>query len=697
MRRSAGKGRMSILPVVVILVTLLVGWAFIVSGRGAADDAKLHVAKNMFQESQPKRTTTGSPIRITKPPKTTDTAEGIPESPLDYHTLTGDYGAEGHAATLISMPAREGGPISLGLINSERDSERSGFKILKNVLSRWGERTNKKLQTSSTIPTTGNIPPTVVIVGSCDPDDASVKKFIGCSNCDGNSLKSRLETVKEAATTGNLLLIPHNRISEGLLLMTYVFDFQLGDILHLVPSTTEKEGCPYISSLFMIAEEAFENRISNAVEFSLQLQGFEFAMKGLPNYCQGMYPFSQCQMMKEGWKHWDRTFPTASGKKYTCPNPDVDANSKEVVPDGGDAETVAIGQQLLDTAWPRCASKPAGCRPKHGIAFVKTHKTASSTLEGLLQRICVTRRLSCFTHSGKFFNYAYGEQAAHATRPHRTAPALTLPYEGFVAHTMNTPALLDELVPSSNGHMLTIIREASARYKSHWNFWVSQNQFVADGWPWKAGELDKMCEATSREDGKELVEKMNREPLNIRLALNNMARQLMGCTYCGTSEEMETRFQKLLTTIKEPNSKYHILISEKLHESLILFKRDYGLELADLVYASRNMGNYRKEMPAHEETCLKRINDLDTRLYETALEVHNKRVLELGQEFADEVKQLDRMVETLVKNSVCTPKGPWKCEKGSKSALCTQCLDILGQGKDPTGTLIDHFSKCKPN
>ena len=114
------------------------------------------------------------------------------------------------------------------------------------------------------------------------------------------------------------------------------------------------------------------------------------------------------------------------------------------------------------------------------------------------------------------------------------------------------------------------MRESASRYKSHWNFWLQQHQLVAEGWPWKAGELNKMCEAATQVGGKELITKMNREPLNIRLSLNNMARQLMGCTYCGTDTEIEDRFQKLLSAIREPNSKYHILISEKLHESLVV-------------------------------------------------------------------------------------------------------------------------------
>ena len=434
MRRQPGKSRSGVLSLAAIAVTLL-AWSLIDFGGRNRDDTKLHVVTNTpipIPKVQTKKITK-SPIRSTQEPAEVNDVEIMEIPPLDYTTLTGDFGEEGHAATLIAMPPGTlEKPLTVATMDSSRDPERQSFKILKNVLSRWGERTNTKLPTTTSL-SADTIPPTVAIVGGCDSNSDSTKKFVNCVGCDEKSLKQRLEYIKEASTTGNLLLIPHNKITEGLLMMTYMFGFQLGDILHLLPTDNSPDSCPFISSLYMIADETLAKRMEEAVEFSLQLQGYSFALKGLPNYCQGMYSFSQCQLMNN--KGWDRNMPSSTGKKYRCPETTFVSND-ETVPDTGDAESNQIGRQLLETAWPRCVSKPGGCSPKYGIAFVKTHKTASSTLEGLLHRICVTRRQKCFTHSGKFFNFAYKEQAAYASKPHRTAPALSLPYDSLVAHTM---------------------------------------------------------------------------------------------------------------------------------------------------------------------------------------------------------------------------------------------------------------------
>ena len=113
-----------------------------------------------------------------------------------------------------------------------------------------------------------------------------------------------------------------------------------------------------------------------------------------------------------------------------------------------------------------------------------------------------------------------------------------------------------------------------------------------------------MCEeVTTPITGPPLLLKMNQEPLNIRLSLNNMARQLMGCTYCGTDTEIEVRFQKLLSAIREPNSKYHILISEKLHESLVVcvlfslyIRISYRYPMKIKKHPLRSQGNHARHL-----------------------------------------------------------------------------------------------------
>ena len=102
---------------------------------------------------------------------------------------------------------------------------------------------------------------------------------------------------------------------------------------------------------------------------------------------------------------------------------------------------------------------------------------------------------------------------------------------------------------------------------------MGANDFVVADSPhynWKAKDLKPFCEEAAR--NKTLYNLAATEPLNIRLALNNIARQMLGCTDCGTPEEMQRKTEALVAEIKAPDSKHHVLLTERLSESLVVCK-----------------------------------------------------------------------------------------------------------------------------
>eukprot|EP01061_Rhynchopus_euleeides_P005427 TRINITY_DN1467_c1_g1_i2.p2 TRINITY_DN1467_c1_g1~~TRINITY_DN1467_c1_g1_i2.p2 ORF type:complete len:658 (+),score=275.94 TRINITY_DN1467_c1_g1_i2:2162-4135(+) len=202
------------------------------------------------------------------------------------------------------------------------------------------------------------------------------------------------------------------------------------------------------------------------------------------------------------------------------------------------------------------------------------------------------------------------------------------------------------LVPSAQGHIITVVAEPVLRFATHFSFWLPPSSPVVPGrdreYPWNANEIGKFCKDAAR--SKELQEALNKEPLSYRPSLNSMSRQLMGCVDCGTTEEVTERFTRLLEEIRDPDSTYHVVVSDRLHESLILLKRDYHFQLADLAYVSRNTldHGYRSHVINDElGQCIQSLNHMDAELYKVVVDVHERNVKRAGHHFRKEVSLLD--------------------------------------------------------
>eukprot|EP01064_Diplonema_japonicum_P021251 TRINITY_DN307_c0_g1_i1.p1 TRINITY_DN307_c0_g1~~TRINITY_DN307_c0_g1_i1.p1 ORF type:complete len:453 (+),score=106.77 TRINITY_DN307_c0_g1_i1:67-1425(+) len=447
-RPPAGGGRKTnrtLEIVVAITVTMLLGWSLL----GAPEHTK-------------------PPVLLTK---TSDiVAMPLTEASLMWASIDGEFGAEGAAATMIGgYPSPIQTPTVL-VIMDEGERENSAVRAVSSVLKRWCERVKRPTRTTTSL-YPDKTPPTVVVITPCDQDKQTVRRLTGCDDCTSATLESKLAKLQYDSVKGPLLLIPSDMLHEGLLMMNKIFNYNPGDLLYLEGGPDSKKGCRDTNEgeLYKLAVSSLRKRMERyADEFQPHLESFTAALAALPNYCQGMYPFSQCQLMKGS--DWMRRVPVKPADAFNCSF--VAPQQVETVPAVGEKEVQDAAKALMDTAWPACVNSPKGCSPTQGIAFVKTHKTSSNTVDSILQRLCLTRRQRCFTHSGKFVNLAYPEQSSYVAYPHKAAPALSAPYDMFLAHTMNSPDLVNDIVPTSNRHILTIVRDPVTRFKSHWNYWV---------------------------------------------------------------------------------------------------------------------------------------------------------------------------------------------------------------------------------
>eukprot|EP01065_Artemidia_motanka_P027306 TRINITY_DN32527_c0_g1_i1.p1 TRINITY_DN32527_c0_g1~~TRINITY_DN32527_c0_g1_i1.p1 ORF type:complete len:674 (+),score=190.85 TRINITY_DN32527_c0_g1_i1:59-2080(+) len=440
----------------------------------------------------------------------------------------------------------------------------------------------------------------------------------------------------------------------------------------LLPAARE---CPSVAALhdFAVAGRAASQADAAALRS---------ASAALPNYCQGMHSASACSMLKGGG--WRPSLPQpARVVGRACPH-----GSDDFAATGGDAVSTAMD----GLTWPACQAWPAGCTFPRGLVFVKTHKTASSTLESIFHRVCYNRRLRCFTHSGKFVNVEYPEQMQEALLPHADAPELSPPYDMWVAHVAWSAALPSLVRGGRAAAVVTIVREPAARFRSHWNFWVGPSDFVAPGrWPWRAAELQAFCDTVSSNES--LMHVLQTEPLNIRLALDNMARQMLGCTHCGLGEELNGRMRPLLRDARDPASGLIVLFTERFPESLLLLRRVYGFRLAELAFVSRNSGSYNRKAGGDRlNACLRRINVLDTAFFDAAAQGFEGRLARAfpNGTLGEELREFDALRKGVT--SGC--RGGWSCSRGGAShSKCLQC-DLVDGRVDVTRGLVRHFKTC---
>eukprot|EP00581_Thalassiosira_minuscula_P009365 CAMPEP_0183708676 /NCGR_PEP_ID=MMETSP0737-20130205/4902_1 /TAXON_ID=385413 /ORGANISM="Thalassiosira miniscula, Strain CCMP1093" /LENGTH=277 /DNA_ID=CAMNT_0025936575 /DNA_START=493 /DNA_END=1326 /DNA_ORIENTATION=+ len=154
-------------------------------------------------------------------------------------------------------------------------------------------------------------------------------------------------------------------------------------------------------------------------------------------------------------------------------------------------------------------------KPSHGIAFVKTHKTGSSTITSVLHSIATSHNLvNPLTNKSVVYNPRTAEGREIMLNFPTTLPGQkSAPYDVWCNHINFRESLLTEAVPSSNGKYLSIVRDPGTRLRSACAFFKCCPANTEDGWvkfilsekgntnSWSKGIRSAMCrtDQSSRE------------------------------------------------------------------------------------------------------------------------------------------------------------------------------------------------------
>nr|XP_023699936.1 galactose-3-O-sulfotransferase 2-like [Paramormyrops kingsleyae] len=265
-------------------------------------------------------------------------------------------------------------------------------------------------------------------------------------------------------------------------------------------------------------------------------------------------------------------------------------------------DTRSLGQTLPPQP-PQATTRPvshgvASCQPKNHIVFLKTHKTASSTILNILYRYGDSRNLTfalpALRHSQLFYPMTF---AAHFVEGFQSKTVKE--YNIMCNHMRFMPEEVKKVMPEETFYFsilrnpVSMMESIFIYYKSIATFHKTRSleEFLAD--PWKF--------------------------YNTSLPNNHYAKNLLAFDFgfsdgsIGSDEETQA---KLAISMIEKNFDL-ILLSEYFDESMILLKNALCWTLDDVVSFKLNSRNNDSRMKLHPDTIdkIKVWNLLDWKIY----------------------------------------------------------------------------------
>lgn len=297
--------------------------------------------------------------------------------------------------------------------------------------------------------------------------------------------------------------------------------------------------------------------------------------------------------------------------------------------------------------------------PPGSVVFLKTHKTGSSTVVGILWRLlCLKERRNCFLppydHPGRTFDptndahFAYMARASSGTAARTVAdPASAAQqFDVWLSHIKFHPQLFELMVPPILP--ITIVRQPGARLQSAWYWYrigddlsaaarqrpalsafASRNVTLLD----LVREIDSL--AAPRPDGGEAAAPLlgalrqvypAQQPGRYRSGLDSMSQELTGLST--TDGAFDDEFRHLLAAVR--GRRLFAMVLERLEESVLVLQRllypheaaDVALHVQRYVFLKQKVQDYRFSdavaLTAAQVAALAAPQRFDAALYATA-------------------------------------------------------------------------------
>jgi hypothetical protein len=268
------------------------------------------------------------------------------------------------------------------------------------------------------------------------------------------------------------------------------------------------------------------------------------------------------------------------------------------------------------------------CRnPKYNIAFLKTHKTASSTITNIVQRFGYYRNLT-FVMPLKDINqqrYNYiGKQGESITQDNIIPKLDGEQYNILCNHVVYDMRAFQNILPN-NTFLFTMIREPFSQFISTLNYYGHASTGYISSF---------LNQNVSNPLSTYLQSPWRFEPVNPHYSMTNNKMSIdlgMPTGHIRNGSLIKFHLQKL-------KASFHlVLLQEYFDESLILLKRHTCWSFKDVIYISHNIWPFRREFNLSADDINKHRlwNTADYMLYETFFKVFWDKVLKQKYFFSE--------------------------------------------------------------
>lgn len=285
------------------------------------------------------------------------------------------------------------------------------------------------------------------------------------------------------------------------------------------------------------------------------------------------------------------------------------------------------------------------------VLFVKTHKTGSSTVTGILWReLCLKQLVNCFLppadHPGRMWDLTNSAHIQYIKSGSGTG-GVSAPYNAWLSHIVYNKRIFDFLTTPTT--VISIVRRPSLRFQSAW-YWYNLSAVIG------GRSLTSFAESLVHGNATSLLSKLEQHTKirgKFRAGLDSYSQELTGVEKLKVLKvEFQAKFAALLQKIE--SLEWFIIVNERMEESLVLLA--HHLEWSQdslgesLLHLRLKQQQYMSVTDDHLLHKLDEAQPHDSALYVAANQALDHRIsmLELAEKesFRDQVQQLQA---TLVK------------------------------------------------
>ncbi|XP_067051347.1 galactosylceramide sulfotransferase-like isoform X2 [Acropora muricata] len=285
------------------------------------------------------------------------------------------------------------------------------------------------------------------------------------------------------------------------------------------------------------------------------------------------------------------------------------------------------------------------CQPHNKIAFLKTHKTGSSTLTNILNRYADLNELIIALPRQSLYRFGWPGyfrwSSVDLLRLNGQPASILCNHARYRRQEM-------DIIMHNNTKYITILRDPVYQFESTFHYMELYRYFNL------ANSLNPMEVFLSKP--REHLLKLRRTsrslPDSIHLVRNGMFFDL------GLSPALQEDEERIWKAIKRLESEFSlVLIMEYFDESLVLLKREFCWDLDDVIYVKQNERKtgenpFNNVSSPQLKDKIREWNKADLLLYEHFNKTFWSKIKQHGQEFYNDLAELKRKNEEIKRDCV---------------------------------------------